>query len=112
MPSIKSGCSFPSVYDDFSSMLDDLGLVQMVREPIRCGNVLDLFLTSNHSLVQKVEFVPGIADHDIMIANVNVKPQIAEQKPRSVPLYRKADCYSFRKYISEFASDFMLKYEN
>ena len=73
---------------------------------------LDLFLTSNHTLVQKVEIVPGIADHDIMISDVNVKPQIAQQKPRAVPLYRKADWDSFRKYISEFASDFMLNYEN
>ena len=55
-------------------MLDDFGLVQMVNESTRCGNVLDLFLTSNHTLVQKVEIVPGIADHDIMIADVNVKP--------------------------------------
>ena len=72
-------------------MLDDFGLVQMVNEPTRCGNVLDLFLTSNHTLVQKVEIVPGIADHDIMIADVNVKPQITQQKPRTVRLHRKAD---------------------
>ena len=73
---------------------------------------MEMFLTSNHTLVQKVEIVPAIADHDIMIADVNVKPQIAQQKPRSVPLYRKAYWDSFRKYISEFASDFMLNYEN
>ena len=40
---------------------------------------MEMFLTSNHTLVQKVEIVPGIADHDIMIADVNVKPQIAQQ---------------------------------
>ena len=84
----------------------------MVNEPTRCGNVLDFFLTSNHTLEQKVEIVPGIADNDIMIADINVKPQIAQQKPRSEPLYRKADWDNFRKYILEFASDFMLNYEN
>ena len=84
----------------------------MVSEPTRCGNVFDLFLNSNHTLVQKVEIVPGIADHDIMIADINVKPQTAQQKPRSVSLCRKADWDSFIKYISEFASDFMLNYEN
>ena len=50
----------------------------MVSEPTRCGNVFDLFLISNHTLVQKVEIVPGIADHDIMIADINVKPQTAQ----------------------------------
>ena len=93
-------------------MLDDFGLVQMVNEPTRCGNVLDLSLTANHPLVQKVEIVPGISDHDIMIADVNVKPQITQQKPSSVPLYRKADRDSFRKYISEFASHLILNYKN
>ena len=89
VPSIKSGCSLACLYDDFSSILDGFGLVQMVNEPTRCGNVLDLFLTSNHTLVQNVEIVPGIADHDIMIADVKVKPQIAQQKPRSVPCIEK-----------------------
>ena len=35
MPSIKSGCGFPSLYDDFVAMLDDFGLVQTVNEPTR-----------------------------------------------------------------------------
>ena len=43
MPYIKSGCGFPSLYDDFVSMLDDFGLVQMVNEPTKYENVLDLF---------------------------------------------------------------------
>ena len=62
-------------------------------------------------MYKNVEIVPGITDHDIMIAVVNVKPQIAQQKSRSVPLNKKADLDSFRKYILEFASDFMLNYE-
>ena len=71
-------------------MLDDFGLVQMVDEPTRCGYVLDLFLTSTHTLVQNIQIVPGIVEHDIMEANVNVKHQITEQIPRSVPLYKKS----------------------
>ena len=62
-------------------------------------NVLDLFLTTNHTLVQKTEILPGIADHDIMVADVNVTPQVGRQKHRNVPLYRKADWDDFRKYI-------------
>ena len=112
VPSIKQGCSFTDMYDDFMSMLDDFGLVQMVTEPTRCENVLDLFLTSNHTLVQQIKILPGIADHEIMVADVNLKPQIGRQKPRNVPLYRKADWDGFRKYFSDFASDFIIDYEN
>ncbi|MES9994057.1 MAG: reverse transcriptase family protein, partial [Candidatus Thiodiazotropha sp.] len=99
-------------YDDFISMLDDFGLVQMVTEPTRSENVLDLFLTSNHTLVHKIEIAPGIADHDVMVADINLKPNVERQNPRSVPLYRKTDWQGFRKYISVFASDFMLNYRN
>ena len=47
-----------------------------------------------------------------MVADVNVTPQVRLQKPRNVPLYRKADRDGFRKYISNFVSDFMTNYEN
>ena len=89
MSSIKPGCSFPTIHDDFSSTLDDFGLVQMMDEPTRCGNILDLFLTSNHTLIQKIHFVPGIADHDIMAADVNVKPQITKQTLDQYPFLKK-----------------------
>ena len=51
----------------------------------------DLFLTSNHTLVNKVEILSGISDHEISISNISIKPKISRQKPRSVPTYRKAD---------------------
>ena len=77
----------------------------MLTEPTRLDNVLDLFLTANHILVQKVEIYPRIADHDVMDADVNIKPTLGRQESRSVPLYTKANCDSFREYISVFASD-------
>ena len=77
----------------------------MITEPTRLDDVLDLFLTSNHTLVQKVEIYPCIADHDVMVADVNIKPTLGHQEPRSVPLYRKVNWDSFREYISVFASD-------
>ena len=83
------------MYDDFASLLDDFGLVQMVTESTRYENVLDLFLTSNLTLVQKIEIVLVIADHDIMVVDINVKPYLGSQKPRSVPLYRKASWGGF-----------------
>ena len=81
MPSVRSGS--PSHYEDFISLLDD------VSEPIRGGNVLDLFLTSNPTLVNNVNMFPGIADHDIVISDANIKPKVSKQLPISVPLYRK-----------------------
>ena len=68
-------------------MLENFGLDQIEDEPTRCGNILDHFLTFNHTLVHTIQFVPGIADHDIMVADVNVKPQITKQKPQCCLLW-------------------------
>ena len=61
VPFIKPGCSYPNLYDDFMTMLDDFSLVQMVTEPTRHENVLDLFLTTNHTLVQKTVLLTMIS---------------------------------------------------
>ena len=68
-------------------MLENFGLDQIEDEPTRCGNILDNFLTLNHTLVQTIQFVPGIVDHNIMVADVNVKPQITKQKPQCCLLW-------------------------
>ena len=43
IPSVRPSCSFPQLYEDFISTLDDCNLVQMVTEPTRGENILDLF---------------------------------------------------------------------
>ena len=98
---MKSGLGFPTNYEDFVSLLDDFSLVQVVNEPTRGENVLDFFLTSNHTLVNYVKVSPGIADHDIVVANVNVKTKTKKQVPRKVPLFRKANWTDFRSFMAE-----------
>ena len=101
MPSMKSGSGFPANYEEFVSLLDDFSLVQMVNELTRGENVLDLFLTSNHTLVEDIKVSPGIADHNIVVAKVNLKPKTSKQIPRKIPLFRKANWTSFKTYITE-----------
>ena len=101
VPSMKYGSGFPAIYEDFISLLDDFSLVQVVSEPTRGENVLDFFLTSNHTLVNDIKISPGIADHDIVVATVNVKPKISKQVPRKVPLFRKANWTDFKIYMAK-----------
>ena len=68
VPSVKLGCSFPKLYEDFINTLDDCNLVQMVSKPTRAENTLDLFLTSNYTLVSNVDVKPGISDHDLVFS--------------------------------------------
>ena len=101
VPSMKSVLGFPAIYEDFISLLDDFSRVQVVSDPTRGEHVLDFFLTSNHTLVNDIKISPGIADHDIVVANVNVKPKISKQVPRNVPLFRIANWTDFKIYMAK-----------
>ena len=65
---VKQGCGSLQQYDDFITLLDDNNLIQMVSEPTRQDNILDLFLINNDSVVSKVTILSGISDHDIVPA--------------------------------------------
>ena len=40
---------------------------------------LDLFLTTNHTLVDSVSIIPGLSDHNIVKCTVNSKPRVAKK---------------------------------
>ena len=73
----------------------------MVTSPTRGHNILDLFLTTNPTLVDKVSVTPGLSDHDIVLAKVNVKPEATKQVPRNIPLYKKADWDQLKQSMRE-----------
>lgn len=99
IPTVKPGCSLPKLYEEFISLVNDFSLQQMVTFPTRLNNTLDLFFTSNPSLIKSVKSVAGISDHDIVHITSDVKPRLNKQKPRTVHLFRKANWVNFQEYI-------------
>ena len=75
VPFIKPGYSPTKWYDSFIEIMCDHSLSQMVREPTRSGNILDLFLTTNPTLVNFVSIIPGLSDHNIVKCIVDTKPK-------------------------------------
>ena len=62
-------------------LFQDLSLEQMVRFPTRCSGTLDIILGTRPILINRVESMPGISDHDIMIfINTSIKPLSSAQK--------------------------------
>ena len=106
-PSVRPDCSCRSVYDSFVEILDDFNLVQIVTEPTRHENVLDLILTSNPILVSKVECLPGLSNHDIVLAEVAIKPAQTKQKRKKIHLYNKADWTTFRSKLTDYQAKFL-----
>jgi hypothetical protein len=66
------------------------GLTQLVTQPTRGPNTLDLILNSPSSF-GRVETMPGLSDHNIVFTELDINPQRAKQKPRDIPLYKKAN---------------------
>ena len=111
VPYIKTGCAHTRLYDSFIETMSDFNLSQMVREPTRQGNILDLFLTTNHTLVNSVNVIPGLSDHNIVKCLVDTKPASTKKAPRKVHLYRKADWVSLKAHMTEFCNSFVLSYQ-
>ena len=67
--------------------INDVGWEQMVMEPTRGSNTLDLFLTNHPNLVPRTETLPGIADHDTVYMEMLSYPPKKRQPQRSIPIY-------------------------
>ena len=76
-------------------------LIQMVTEPTRGNNILDLLFTTNPALVEHIEIHPGMSDHNIVITDVNLRARTVMKKPRKVHLFKKADMGSLDKDIEQ-----------
>ena len=79
----------------------DHGLVQLITNPTRGKNVLDLFIPNNDSLIIKAQVIPGFSDHDAVFVEGNIKVTINTQIRRIVPLYRKADWDGLKEHMSK-----------
>ena len=70
-------------------------------------NVLDLFFTSNQSLVNRVETIPGMGDHDAVMVESSLRPHKIAKPTRKVHIYRKADYAGFGEDLRNFKDDFL-----
>ena len=80
-------------------------LKQTLTLPTWGQNILDLFFTTNPTLVDNVSIIPGLSDHDIVLAKVNAKPEISKQVPRTILLYKKADWEQLKQSMRDLHSE-------
>ena len=107
IPTLKPDCSLKPAYETFLDQIDDFSLTQMVTQPTRQGNILDLFLTTNPTLIQQVNCQAGLSDHDMVIAYGALKPTTQKCKPRKVSLFCKADWPKFKSLMRNYQEKFL-----
>ena len=91
-------CKFPTFYREGLEVFNDCLLEQTATSPTRGKHILDLFFTSNPTLIDSVFILPGLSDHDIVRVLVNTTPSQTKQVPCNIPLYKKADWDQFKQY--------------
>ena len=72
-------CRFPELTRKFTDCLDNHGWVQLITNPTRGKNVVDLLITNNDSPIIKTQVIPGISDHDAVFVEGNIKATITKQ---------------------------------
>ena len=62
----------------------ELGLTQVVRDPTRENNILDLMLVTSPDRCVDIQVNPGISDHDAVCLTYEGRVKINKKKPRTV----------------------------
>ncbi|CAC5378759.1 unnamed protein product [Mytilus coruscus] len=91
----------PSLHQHLLDILQDHNLTQVVDKPTRNDRTLDLLCMSNPSLVNRVETLPPLGDHDIIFSEINLSLSKAKQSPHKVFIYKKADWEKIGKDLKE-----------
>ena len=105
--SLKPKCPYPNLHNELLSIFNDNGLEQMITEPTRKENTLDLFVTNHPQLIPKTEIIPGLSDHCIPYCEFNIKAKHKKKNERLVPIYSKADWNELRKAATELSNEIL-----
>ena len=57
-----------------------------------------------------ISVIPGLSNHAIVLAQVNVKPEVTKQVPHTILLYKKAHCDQLKQSMRDFHLE--LKYSS
>ena len=104
--SITSKCQNRQIHDQLLDIANSRSLSQVVTKSTRGENTLDLFFTNNDSLVNRVETLPGMSDHDIVLVESEITQKRAPQPKRKLLLYNKGNYDKIKEELKSFEQDF------
>ena len=99
----KKDSNYPVLHRRLYDFLYDCGIDQLVLRPTRGNNTLDLVLTNTPYLIPRVETGPGLSDHDTVYFEYASSLLPANQTPRPVSIYKKADWDGMRQTLQNLA---------
>lgn len=103
--SLKPDCPHKKYHTDFRNLLQDHGLSQLVDKPTRKHNTLDLMVTNRPTWTQRVDVIPGVADHDIVYLEMSTSAKRLRPPKRQIMMYHKADWERFSTELKQSCSN-------
>ena len=80
---------------------------QVVDKPTRGNKTLDLFFTTNSSLISSVEVKPAMGDHGCVEVQTLVSPRLARPTKRKIFLYSKGNFHDMKRDLLEFSTVYL-----
>ena len=93
----------------FLELLNDFGMEQLVGEPTRNNNLLDLILCTEPSTVINVTTVPGISDHEGVFFQLKTCVEKCTVTPRKIYQFHKANSSVIKWEVLEFSQVFLVR---
>ena len=88
-------------------IMDKRGLTQLVKEPTRGNNIIDLVTTNNDNIVNKVRVIPGISDHSMVLFEVNLSCKKRKPVKRKIYIKKRANSSLIQKELQDLAHETM-----
>ena len=104
---VNQNSSKKPLHEKLIEIIGDHSLTQLQRDPTRENRVLDLFLTSKPGLSKSMSTIPGISDHHIIVADMDINPIRNFKPPRTLYQYKKADWTKMREETRTFSTSFI-----
>ena len=93
-------------------LCDALGLTQVVQQPTRENNILDLFLVTSPDKCTEADVLNGISDHDAVCMSYNRRVNRNKKTSRKVYLFKRADMESLKGEITHYIHAYVRSKQN
>ena len=111
---VKTNSPRRPLHDMLLNTLADFSLSQLITEPTREHNILDLTITNSPGSVKSTHVTPGLSDHEAAVCDFNLAPLFNRKAPRKVHIYSRANWTNIKADIVDFSTHYfeVLRNEN
>ena len=94
------------IREELIEFAHDARLDQIVTFPTRANNILDLCFTTHPNNILSCEPIPGVSDHDAVIAAVQTALYVPKNHLRKIHLYKSANWDKIKEKLNDISDKY------